>query len=130
MLAAVPGRGVLERRAGVARGGEGWKLVIDGDELALNASAEGWKAAAELKAFLNRHHVRLAPRALTLTAYLRLMIADQFAHGIGGGRYDQVTDAVISRFFKTELRPEIYGRRLAAACQREKPDPRPWGADR
>jgi hypothetical protein len=33
---------------------------------------------------------------------LRLLVADQFVHGIGGGRYDQVTDELISRHFKLE----------------------------
>src|SRR6185503_13399807 len=34
--------------------------------------------------------------------FFRLMLADQFVHGIGGGRYDQVTDDVISRFFEID----------------------------
>ena len=31
--------------------------------------------------------------------YLRLMVVDQFVHGIGGGRYDQVTDRLIELHF-------------------------------
>lgn len=38
--------------------------------------------------------VPLRPRALTLTMVFRL-IGDLFIHGVGGGRYDRVTDAVI-----------------------------------
>jgi hypothetical protein len=34
-----------------------------------------------------------------LTLFLRLLVADQFVHGIGGGRYDQVTDHLIQRHF-------------------------------
>ena len=34
-----------------------------------------------------------------LTCFLRLVVADQFIHGIGGGRYDQVTDRFIARHF-------------------------------
>jgi len=37
-----------------------------------------------------------------LTTFLRLMIADQFVHGIGGGRYDQVTDRLIAAHFDLE----------------------------
>src|SRR5690606_35075544 len=40
---------------------------------------------------------RLAPRALTLTLFARLMLADNFVHGIGGGRYDQVLERLIER---------------------------------
>jgi hypothetical protein len=45
---------------------------------------------------------RLAPRALMLTTFSRLLLADQFVHGIGGGRYDQVTDRLIRRHFGVE----------------------------
>jgi hypothetical protein len=39
------------------------------------------------------------PKALTLTAFMRLCLADLFVHGVGGGRYDRVTDAVITDYF-------------------------------
>ena len=55
-----------------------------------------------LLAWLRRNDLRLSPRALTLTMLLRLLVADQFVHGIGGGRYDQVTDALIARHFDLE----------------------------
>jgi hypothetical protein len=41
----------------------------------------------------------LRPRALTLTAFVRLVICDLFIHGAGGGRYDRATDAVVRTFF-------------------------------
>ena len=48
---------------------------------------------------------QLAPKALALTMYARLFLADMFVHGVGGGRYDRVTDGVISRFFNLEAPP-------------------------
>jgi len=39
------------------------------------------------------------PRALALTAFTRLCVVDLFIHGVGGGRYDRVTDEVIADFF-------------------------------
>jgi hypothetical protein len=51
---------------------------------------------AELEALAIR------PRALTLTAFTRLCAADLFVHGVGGGRYDRVTDDVIREFFGVE----------------------------
>lgn len=41
----------------------------------------------------------LAPKAVALTAFARLVLADLFVHGVGGGRYDRVTDGVIAGFF-------------------------------
>lgn len=44
----------------------------------------------------------LAPKALALTLFVRLFVADLFIHGVGGGRYDRITDGVIRRFFGIE----------------------------
>ncbi len=48
------------------------------------------------------HDIALRGRALTLTAFSRLCVADFFVHGVGGGRYDRVTDAVIRDYFGIE----------------------------
>ncbi len=44
----------------------------------------------------------IAPKALTLTMFLRLFASDFFIHGAGGSRYDRVTDAVIVRYLGVE----------------------------
>ena len=44
----------------------------------------------------------LRPRALTLTLFARLVLADDFLHGVGGGKYDEVTDAILSDYFGVE----------------------------
>lgn len=43
--------------------------------------------------------VKLRTRALMTTLYARLLLADVFIHGIGGAKYDQVTDGLCERFF-------------------------------
>ncbi|MFO1021960.1 MAG: hypothetical protein U0903_14900 [Planctomycetales bacterium] len=43
--------------------------------------------------------VRLRTRALTTTLYSRLFLGDLFLHGIGGSKYDEMTDRLIARFF-------------------------------
>ena len=47
------------------------------------------------------------PRALTLTLFARLCLGDFFLHGIGGGKYDEVTDQLIRTYFGAE--PPGYG---------------------
>ncbi|HVK15250.1 MAG TPA: hypothetical protein VM597_41305 [Gemmataceae bacterium] len=42
---------------------------------------------------------KIRPRALSLTLFVRLCLADGFLHGIGGGKYDEVTDAILRRYF-------------------------------
>ena len=34
--------------------------------------------------------------------YARLFLCDLFIHGIGGGKYDEVTDAIIRRYYGVE----------------------------
>jgi hypothetical protein len=46
--------------------------------------------------------VRLRPRALITTMFARLVLSDIFIHGIGGAKYDQVTDALVRRFWAVE----------------------------
>lgn len=53
------------------------------------------------------HISALRPRALTLTLFTRLCLGDFFIHGIGGGKYDEVTDAIMREYF--ELEPPHFG---------------------
>lgn len=48
--------------------------------------------AVDALAELSRQGVKLRTRALATTLYARVVLADLFVHGIGGGLYDQVTD--------------------------------------
>ena len=48
-------------------------------------------------------HVR--PRALTLSGFVRLLLSDLFVHGIGGAKYDEMTEDFMQRIFGVELPP-------------------------
>jgi hypothetical protein len=56
-------------------------------------------AAVRALAEANRQGVRIRSRALSTTLWARLALGDLFLHGIGGAKYDQVTDRLIERFF-------------------------------
>jgi hypothetical protein len=56
------------------------------------ARAEGWQR-------LEAAGLKLRTRALTTTLFARLLLADLFIHGIGGGKYDEVTDAILRDFY-------------------------------
>lgn len=47
-------------------------------------------------------HAKVRPRALITTMFARLILSDLFIHGIGGAKYDELTDALIRRFFGIE----------------------------
>ncbi len=72
-------------------------LVCDGEVLC-ELPSECEEAAATLASCV----VRPAPKALALTLYNRMFVADLFIHGTGGGRYDRVTDGVIRSFWGVE----------------------------
>jgi hypothetical protein len=76
-------------------------------EVSLPLSPDGdLHAAAERLVELAGGRVRIRSRALVTTLFARLFLGDLFLHGIGGAKYDQVTDALIERFFG--LRPPGY----------------------
>ncbi len=56
--------------------------------------------AVEVLRTLPEQGIRLRTRALTTTLFARLFLADLFVHGIGGSKYDEMTDRIIMRFFK------------------------------
>jgi hypothetical protein len=86
-------------RARLRRSGSTWGIEFQGETFEFNPTIDGETAANKLGEWLRHHDLRLSPRALTLTTFLRLLVVDQFVHGIGGGRYDQVTDRLIFRHF-------------------------------
>ena len=69
-------------------------LFADGEPLIRLAGPVGEAASAVADADL-----LLAPRALALTLFARLLLGDLFIHGTGGGRYDRITDAVIETYY-------------------------------
>jgi hypothetical protein len=42
---------------------------------------------------------RFRTRALTTTIFARLCLSDLFIHGIGGAKYDEITDRILERFY-------------------------------
>jgi hypothetical protein len=59
-------------------------------------------AAAQHLAELSLRGIKLRTRALTTTLFARLVLGDLFLHGIGGAKYDQVTDQIVRLFFGFE----------------------------
>jgi len=55
--------------------------------------------AVEALKQLPEQGIRLRTRALTTTLFARLCLSDLFVHGIGGAKYDEMTDRIITRFF-------------------------------
>lgn len=48
---------------------------------------------------LQAENCKVRSRALTTTLFARLFLGDLFIHGIGGAKYDELTDALIRHFY-------------------------------
>ena len=55
--------------------------------------------AVEVLRGLPSQNIHFRTRALTTTLFTRLFLADLFVHGIGGAKYDEMTDRICTRFF-------------------------------
>jgi hypothetical protein len=91
--------GERRRRAFVQR--ESGAIVLSTDEEVVTRwSVDVLRSAATLDG-LPRIPVswRVRPRALMLTLWARLLLADLFIHGIGGAKYDRITDRLISCYY-------------------------------
>lgn len=62
------------------------------------AAESSESTVAQVRALSSRGW-KLRPRALTNTLFARVFLADAFLHGIGGAKYDEMTDRLIARFF-------------------------------
>jgi len=68
------------------------------DNLHLSATHKTDATIAQLENWEARG-TKLRTRVLATTMYARMLLADLFIHGIGGAKYDQVTNEVCRRFF-------------------------------
>lgn len=107
------------RRAFVRPSGMDWQLS---DRQGVTILRAQWLAAAACgeDPVCNRDRVRIRPRALLTTLYARLMLSDLFVHGIGGAKYDEMTDQLLTRLWGIE--PPAYG---TATATFRLPLPRP-----
>jgi hypothetical protein len=85
--------GGRRRRVRVVDSVDGF-VIESGAGPLITVPAQGEGAVAALAA----SDIILAPGALLLTMAIRLLWCDLFVHGLGGARYDRVTDGVIERF--------------------------------
>lgn len=58
--------------------------------------------AVEVLRELPAQGLRFRTRALTTTLFSRLCLGDLFVHGIGGAKYDEMTDQIIREFYGIE----------------------------
>lgn len=71
----------------------GWQVALP-----LSADGDAFRAAGAL-AGLSDGGIKIRTRALLTTLWARLSLGDLFLHGIGGAKYDQLTDRLICRFY-------------------------------
>ncbi|MCF6158022.1 MAG: hypothetical protein E3K32_05495 [wastewater metagenome] len=74
--------------------------VTDGSNIlvTLKKGKEIIQNVSELRALADTG-MKIRPRAITITMFSRIFFSDIFIHGIGGAKYDMITDEIIRKFF-------------------------------
>lgn len=94
--------GDVRRKRLYARQADREVVLSDGtDEFARLPLSPEMDACCAVEALreLPARGIRIRTRALTTTLFARLCFCDLFIHGIGGSKYDEMTDRIIARFF-------------------------------
>lgn len=83
----------------MTREGQSLKVTNGVDVIVtLGKSEETENNISRLRA-LRESQIKIRPRAITTTMFSRLFFSDVFIHGIGGAKYDTITDEIIKEFF-------------------------------
>lgn len=84
-----------ERTLALRVGAETWPELPAPADQNPTALVHAWQA-------LEARGFKVRSRALTNTLFARLFLADLFVHGIGGGKYDELTDEIARCFYGFE----------------------------
>lgn len=90
------------RRLFVSSTGSDRVELLAGDEPITSFETVDLRRDSALVAQSLPSQLEIRPRALALTLYARLFASDLFIHGIGGAKYDQISDEIIRGFFGIE----------------------------
>jgi len=87
------------RRMFVIHAGRSLRLFADREEIG-EVPMKHLGSCEDVGSFLgDLGEWRIRPRALTLTIWARLLLADLFIHGIGGAKYDRISDAIMADYY-------------------------------
>jgi hypothetical protein len=81
----------------------GWHAVWSVETSSHTSSAQRWSGFENLL----QRGICLRPKALMTTLFARLCLGDIFIHGIGGGLYDAMTEAICMQMWQIELCPVV-----------------------
>ncbi|MCX7423438.1 MAG: hypothetical protein NT013_28420 [Planctomycetia bacterium] len=66
--------------------------------LPLTADGDPTRSVTQLRGLMS-NGLKIRTRALTTTMFARVFLGDAFLHGLGGAKYDEMTDRLIARLF-------------------------------
>ncbi len=92
----------LRRRVYVAKGKGRVRLYADDvpvGEIPIEPPSPGGDLES---VFAHLPDWRFRPRVLALTLWARLLLADLFIHGIGGAKYDRISDAIMADYYRVD----------------------------
>ncbi len=94
--------GLPRQRVFWARQGERIEVFAEEDRIGTLSAGDLRRWQTARPALEQALSAGLRPRALTLTIWARLFLADLFIHGIGGAKYDRISDIIIRKYYDIE----------------------------
>jgi hypothetical protein len=94
--------GLPRQRVFVNREGDRIAVFAEDDPIGTVSAADLRRWSVAQASLAGAFAAGIRPRALTLTIWARLFLADLFIHGIGGAKYDRITDIFIRRYYEIE----------------------------
>lgn len=95
--------GQPRRRLFVRRAADELVLLADAEPIGREPLSQLQCAECQARPWgTERDGWRVRPRALALSSFARLLLADVFIHGIGGAKYDEMTEEFVRGFFGVE----------------------------
>lgn len=94
-----PAKDGVETLFWIAKGEQRTTLVVKNSVCISEFGSEEIKTGADLRRLCDANGVRIWPKAVALSIINRLYLSDLFVHGLGGAKYDKITDEVISGFY-------------------------------
>ena len=95
-------KGEQRERCFVIHDGESMKITNGSDVFVVLSRDKSVEENIVMLKDVVKSGVKIRPRAITATMFSRLFFSEVFVHGIGGAKYDTITDEIIREFFRVE----------------------------
>ncbi len=78
-------------------------LFAGNEKLAQFKTSSSYSIHQQVLPIIKANKFRIRPKAISLSLFCRIYLSDWFIHGIGGARYEIITDYILEKYYKSRL---------------------------